>query len=133
MAKKSGVYIGSELEAAIGPLDNSISVSHRINRLGDRYREIMRRTQIEKKLTEAEWNLMRDSLNGTINEPASQITRLWHGIEDSIKLDGLAQKWDVDGDALLSKLRDLTYVEEVAAVEFVERWWIEKGTWRASN
>lgn len=131
MAKKSGVYIGSELEAAIGPLHNSISVSHRINRLGDRYREIMRRTQIEKKLTEAEWNLMRDSLNGTINEPASQITRLWHGIEDSIKLDGLAQKWDVDGDALLSKLRDLTYVEEVAAVEFVERWWIENGTWRA--
>lgn len=125
MAKKSGVYIGPELDAAIGPLAGT-TVSSRINRVGDRYAEIMRRVQIEKRFAEAEWNLLRDSLNGTLNEPASQIRHLWHGIEDSIELDGLAEKWEVDGEALLAKLRDLSFVEEVAVVESVERWWIEK-------
>lgn len=35
MAKKSGVYIGPEMESAIGPLTTS-TVSARINRIGDR-------------------------------------------------------------------------------------------------
>jgi hypothetical protein len=125
MAKKSGVYIGPELEAAIGPVDDSITVSARINAIGDRYAEIMRRAQIEKRFSEPEWNLLRDSLNGVYKQPASQIARLWHGIEDSIELDGLADKWEVNGEALLAKLRGLSFVEEVAAVESVERWWIE--------
>lgn len=127
MAKKSGIYIGAELDAAIGVLGSG-TVSSRVNRIGDRYAEIIRRVQIEKRLDEAEWNLVRDSLNGTLHEPASQIRGVWQGVEDSITLDGLAEKWGVDGDALLAKLRDLTYVEEVALVEAVERWWIDNAS-----
>lgn len=122
---KQGVSFGPALKAALGPIDDSTTVSARVNQIGDRYAEIMRRVQIEKRFTDAEWNLLRDSLNGVYKQPASQIARLWHGIEDSIELDGLADKWEVDGDALLAKLRDLQFVDEVAVVECVERWWIE--------
>lgn len=127
---KQGVSFSHALKNAIGPIpaDDRITISGRVNTIGDRYQEILRRTQIEKRLSDTEWNLVRDSLNGVAHQPASQIRHLWHGIEDSIQLDGLAEKWEVDGDALLEKLRDLSFVEEVAVVEAVERWWIENAS-----
>lgn len=125
---KQGVSFSPALKSALGPIDDSITVSARVNAIGERYAEIMRRAQIEKRFSEPEWNLLRDSLNGCYHQPASQIRHLWHGIEDSIELDGLAEKWEVDGEALLAKLRDLAFVDEVAVVEAVERWWIENAT-----
>ena len=37
--------------------------------------------------------------------------------------DGLAEKWHVDGPALLKKLAALTYAEKLALIDAAERWW----------
>ena len=45
------------------------------------------------------------------------------GIADAIELDALDRKWEVDGPALLVKLRALTFSQEVALLEQIEAWW----------
>ncbi|WP_220816075.1 hypothetical protein [Pseudomonas paralcaligenes] len=127
MAKKAGIHIGPQLEAAIGATgdETGITTSKRVNVIGDRYTEILRRERVEKLFSEAEWNALRDMLKGTISEPAEVIRgSLQMGWEDSLE-DGIHEKWDVDPKAMQTKLAALTYVQEVAVVEAVERWWRE--------
>jgi hypothetical protein len=129
MAKKAGIHIGPQLDAIIGVTgdETGITTSKRVNVIGDRYAEILRRERIEKQFSEAEWNALRDMLNGTLSEPAELIRgSLAMGWEDSVE-DGLAEKWDVDPAALQKKLAALSYVQEVAVIEAVERWWRGQG------
>lgn len=128
MAKKAGIYIGTHLQAIIGVTgsESGITTSKRVNVIGDRYSEILRRERIERRFSDAEWCALRDMLNGTISEPAELIRgSLQMAWEDSIE-DGLAVKWGVDASLLQEKLVALTYVQEVAVIEAVERWWCEQ-------
>ena len=125
MAKKAGIHIGPQLEAIIGVTgdDAGITTSKRVNVIGDRFAEILRRERVEKLLNEAEWNALRDMLRGVLSEPAAVIRgSLAMGWEDSLE-DGIAEKWDVDPSAMQNKLAALTFVQEVAVIEAVERWW----------
>lgn len=125
MARKAGIHIGPQLEAVIGATgdESGITTSKRVNVIGDRYAEILRRERVEKLFSDAQWNALRDMLNGTICEPAEVIRgSLNMGWEDSLE-DGIAEKWDVDPAAMQQKLAALTYVQEVAIIEAVERWW----------
>lgn len=119
---KKSIYVGHELRDAIGVVGPG-ELSARINRIGDRYAEILRRQKIPMRFTEAELNLLKDSFNGVIHEPATSIRGISTGVQDSIELDGLAEKWGVDGPALIAKLQGLDYVGEVALVEYVEAYW----------
>lgn len=124
MAQKNvSIYPGPDLEAAIVANGGGRGRSHRINQIADRYAEILRRNQ--PSLSEPEWNLIRDSLNGTLHEPAAMIGGVWQGVEDSLA-DGLGAKWGVDGPELVRKLRGLSFAQEVALVEAIEAWWAER-------
>lgn len=128
MAKKSSVYLSDTLLRVIGPAgdDYDVSVSGRLNQIGDRYAQILRRTQLPE-LSEAELNLIRDALNDVLHEPADMIRgAIGHGVSDSIALDGLAEKWSVDGEVLVEKLAALDYAQEVTLLERVEQWWRQK-------
>ena len=46
----------------------------------------------------------------------------WAGVEDAIALEGLAEKWEVDGPALVAKFRKLTPFEAWAAVLATKKW-----------
>lgn len=125
MSKKAGIHIGPQLDAVIGVTGDKagITTSRRVNVIGDRYAEILRRERIEKLFSDAEWNALRDLLAGVCSEPAALIRgSLSMGWEDAIE-DGLAEKWDVDPVGLSRKLAELTYVQEVCVIEAVERWW----------
>ena len=118
MATKKGIYFADTAEKLLGDIN-----SGRVNQVLDRYAEILRRERIEKLFTDAQWNALRDMLNGTLSEPAELIRgSLAMSWEDSIE-DGIAEKWDVDPQSMQQKLAALTYVQEVAIVEAVERWW----------
>lgn len=97
-----------------------------IRRTIERYREICRRELAALDLSEAEWDLLRDGLNGVWHEPARSIGALHIGVRDSIELDGLATKRGVDGPALVAKLEGLSYAGCVAVVDAVERWWASR-------
>lgn len=122
MARNISIYPSPALDAACALNGGGRNRSHRISQMADRYAEILRRNPAPA-ISEAEANLIRDALNGTLHEPAAMIRGLWQGIEDAIQLDGLAEKWKVDGAALIERLRGLSYAQEVAMVEAVEAWW----------
>jgi hypothetical protein len=72
--------------------------------------------------SDAEASLIVDALNGTIFHPET-IGLLWAEIDEAVRNAGLAEKWRVDGAALVSRLRDLSFVEALAIVDAVERFW----------
>lgn len=80
-------------------------------------------------LSAGEWKLVADTLNGTVmrdypDPDGDRLRMIWAGISDGIRLDGLDKKWDVNGVALIEKIRSLTHGQLVALVDTVERFWI---------
>lgn len=76
-------------------------------------------------LSRNEAMLIIDSLNGVLHHtPEAEQTMLWAGISDSIELDGLDGKWEVDGAALVAKLRALSLVGALAVIDASERYWV---------
>ena len=116
------LYLTPGAEDALGARATGERVrSAVVSRMMERYAEVCRRALPE--LTDAEWDLLRDSLNGWLPEPAASVGWLAMGVRDSIALDGLADKWGVDGPALLSRLEALDYAGCLAVLDAVERWW----------
>lgn len=119
------------LEEAVANNGGGTGLSHRLAQIADRYLEMLRRTALPA-FSDAEMDALRDSNNGTWHEPAAMIRgALWIGVEDSLP-DGLADKWGIDGEALVEKLRALTFAQEVRLVEQIERWWSDQKNASAS-
>lgn len=125
MAKRTSTYLSDRtvdiLDAAMG---DTGSLSGEINKFVDRYAETIRRHRgVEKQFSEAELNALRDVANGWIAEPAATIAGgLAMELEDSMP-DGIAEKWEIDADALIAKLRALPYADQLALVAGIEAWW----------
>ena len=112
--------VATEIEARESP---STSRSQVINRDLDRLYALYKRTLPEIQLSVPEAMLIVDALNGTVFYDAGSATLLWASVEDSIRLDGLADKWGVDGKALVEKLRGLTPAQSLAVIDAAERFW----------
>ena len=75
-------------------------------------------------LTPAEAALIIDVQNSVLVQLehwASQA--LAHQVEDGISLDGLAEKWQVDGEALVAKLAGLGDIACIALGDWAARFW----------
>lgn len=80
------------------------------------------RRHLVEILSDNEMAMVLDVLNGTgFFEPFS-IQIVPADIEDSL-VDGYAEKWDVDGPALVEKIQSLDLWHLAALVDSVERWW----------
>lgn len=102
------------------------SASEAARRDLERYYLLIERELALLDLSGAEWNLLRDASNGVIWEAWSAATMLWANTEDAIRLYGLDEKWEVDGEALVRKLRNLSAGAVWAVIDAVERWWAEQ-------
>lgn len=120
MAKTVGIYLRASIEAELA--QRGENRSHAINRDLERLYALYRRAIREVPLTLAEACLIVDALNGSILD-ANTAQLLWANIEDAIKLDGLAAKWEVDGPVLVEKLRSLNTFHCMALADAVERFW----------
>lgn len=80
--------------------------------------------QAQAILTRAEASAVLDVQNGTFTQPVT----LWldgalaHQIHDAIP-DGMAEKWGIDGPALVAKLEGLSQIENLALVDWAARFW----------
>lgn len=90
----------------------------------ERYYSLLAAELAGIELSEAEASLVCDALNGTLFEPHT-IRLLWAEVDDAIRHDGLAEKWGVDGPALVERLRSLTPGQAYALVDAVERFWLD--------
>lgn len=86
-----------------------------------RYYEALTLALASVSLTEGEAGLIVDALNGTIIDvQAAQL--LAYEIADSYD-DGLCEKWEVDGPALLATIRGWSTLQRLAVCDAVERFW----------
>lgn len=92
----------------------------------ERYYAALARELASLSLTEDEMSLIRDASNG-VYWSADSVGLLWAVVDDAITVDHLAEKWRVDGPALVAKLKALTYAQALALCDAAERWWTRRG------
>lgn len=86
-----------------------------------RYYDSLARSLATVDLSEAEASALCDANNGTIWEPWS-VSLLWANIADT---PGLGEKWGVDTEVLISKIRGWDYHQALAVVDAIERFWVQ--------
>jgi hypothetical protein len=90
----------------------------------ERYYSLLRDTLPTIPLAANEAILVCDATNGIIIDPHTY-KLIWAQVHDAIHIDRLDEKWDVDGQALVSKLRGLTAAQCLALADAVERFWLD--------
>jgi hypothetical protein len=120
MSRQTSFWLRDALEVELRARGTNISdLVHRD--LGRLY-TLYRRALAEVPLTVNEACLIVDVLNGALMD-ANSARLLWAEVEDGISLNGLAEKWNVDGPALVKRLQALTSVQALAIVDAAERVW----------
>jgi hypothetical protein len=122
MASKKTIYLSDPAEAVIGEVE---SLSGRINNIVIRYGGIVAAEC--PVLALAEWQMICDMLNGTVIDAdyrdADPARFLWADIAESGRLDGLAEKWGIDTEALSARVRAMPYSQQCAILEVVAKFW----------
>lgn len=121
---------GFELEAFLKErVEPGRSINQVVARDIERYYQALDLARAQVDLTQGEASLIVDALNGTfIDMNAMQFLAM--EIEDSLA-DGLAEKWGVDGLALVQKLKTYSLLQKMAIVDSIERFW--KGEYHTSD
>lgn len=123
MASRKTIYLTDAAEKVLGREIDSLS--GRINSIVSRYGAITAEECPE--LSEAEWSLLCDILNGfwSISDSRPEIDPakfLWAEVSDS-EPDGAGEKWGVDIPAFAKRLREMRFAESVAILEVAGRFW----------
>ena len=121
---KKHIYISEAAQKVIGTIDENTNLSGRINSIIVRYGGILEKDC--PKLTTGEWLAIVEILNSTWRETESSrldIARsLWAEIADSGP-DGIGEKWEIDVEELAQQVRRMSYAEQCAIIEVVNRFW----------
>jgi hypothetical protein len=88
-----------------------------------RYYDTIARSLATLTFSEAEASAICDALNGTMLDSPDTYRFAWAEIADADRLNGLGEKWGVDGQALAARVRALHPAELVALVDAVDRFW----------
>ena len=89
-----------------------------------RYYELMirARTEANRLLSASEQALILDARRGILHDERF-LTLLPHEVEDAVALEGLDEKWGVDGEALVEKLKAMPPVALAAIVDASDWYW----------
>ena len=118
--KKLTIYLTGQSLAAIKRMGGGDNLSGAINRSLERLGELQRRVRLGHLFSEAEQNAIQDACMSWWAEPASTIAQgITLEVEDALE-DGLADQWLIDGPHLVSKLKNLSYAEELSIVMWLE-------------
>lgn len=117
MSSRKTIYLTDQSEQIIGPAE---SLSGRINSIIGRYGGIT--AEGVPTLSLAEWSMLCDILNGTFIEDNTG-DHLWADIAESGRLDGMAEKWELDTDAFALRVREMSPAARYAILDVVTRFW----------
>lgn len=95
-----------------------------VNRDLERLYNMYDRTLKTLDITSEEARFLVDIANGTINT-ADSAAMLWAEVEDACIYDQLHEKWQVDKDSFINKIKNLKPFENLALVDAAERCWEE--------
>jgi hypothetical protein len=122
-AKRTSVYLTENTLRILGQADDSPeleSLSGRINAAIGRFGELV--ADGMPALTKGEWCAIMDANNGCFTHEFQPDERslLWANLADS---QGMDEKWGIDSNALVKKMRIWSQVESTAAIEAVAAFW----------
>ncbi|WP_159876756.1 MULTISPECIES: hypothetical protein [Aquitalea] len=91
----------------------------RVQQICDRYAEIVRREQaiLSRQFSDAELQLIAHVLQNVRFEEAASCRGVWLAVETCMIDEELDQHFKLDGEALLHKMKALSYAQEVALIE----------------
>jgi hypothetical protein len=119
MSKRQSVYFNDTVLATLNKRHPNISLSAQINRLIDRYAEIMRRHRyVIDDFTDQETQILFDTIKTWPAEPASSIAG-WLTLE----IEGAIHLQSEEKKSISDKLKKLSFAEEVALVAALEEMW----------
>lgn len=123
--KKLSVSIRPDIMAEIEKRVEYDNVSGALNKCLERYVALLARSLAEwrSQLSDRECALILDATNGTMFADTFSLSHLWGEVADAISLDGLDQKWEVDGAGLVDKIKTSGMIGQAALVDASERWW----------
>lgn len=84
------------------------------------------RRGLRSRFSEAEQGILLDVANGALFAAPCAVGFIEAEVAAAI-VDGVADKWGVDGPALIKKLKALSYTEKLALIDAAERWWHRAG------
>lgn len=130
----TSLYLRDDLRAQIADRDagGGVGPGVMIQGAAARYYDLLWRSR--PTLEPAQWRAICDALNGTwladvvpggYVMPAQQLLVMEVG--DAIRLSGLARKWAIDGDRLMSQLGALTPAQAESVRDVVCRFWARNG------
>lgn len=123
--KKLSVSIQPNIMAEVEKRVEYDNVSGALNKTLDRYFALLARSLAEwrSQLSDAECALILDATNGTMFADTFSLSHLWAEIADAVSLDSLDRKWEVDGAALVDKIKSSGVLGQAALIDASERWW----------
>lgn len=81
------------------------------------------RPALRERFSPAELSLILDACNGWMMDFAAP-AYLWMEVADSIRLNGIDEKWEIaDGADLVQRIHNLSPLESIALADAVARWW----------
>lgn len=125
--KRSTIHMPAHIVEMIDvDKDAGEKLSPRIGLIIERYTTIV--ADHLPELTRGEWCACMDVMNGMFTGMGDPIATkyLWAEISDALD-DGLAEKWEIDGPALVAKLRKLDTASGIAIAEVGRRFWSRAG------
>jgi len=122
-AAKLSVSMPEPVAAAL--LARGDTPSSAITRLVMRYVGLLSdaRRELRSQFTDQECALVLDACNGVAFVDMFSIRLMPEGVAGAIEIDNLDAKWQLDGDALMAKLRATTLTQRMALVDAIQRWW----------
>lgn len=93
----------------------------------ERYYTLIAHAENELQLSLSELKCIYDICNGTMFEPALLEPMITAEVEDAFSHADYAQKWSIDAQQLIAKLRSLTPLQSWALVTKIERFWTKSG------
>jgi hypothetical protein len=127
-SKRFTVHLAEPALQALGQ-DADLGLSGRITEVALRFAALI--DDGMPAFTAAEWCALCDSLNGYFliydhgtGSDMDPARHAWANVADAADgPDRLGEKWNVDGRALALRMRDMPYLQQVAACEVVRRFW----------
>lgn len=122
MSSRKSIYLTDRTETVIGPIrkDKGDSLSGRVNSIVARYGRITETDAPE--LTVSEWSMLCDMLNGTVIDDNTG-DYLWADIAESGKLDGMADKWEIDTAEFSERVRAMSPTARYYILDVVSKFW----------
>lgn len=120
MPERVTFYVGEPITALLeqAGADNR---SRRLNAVVQRYSAIVAEELSQLRFTRNEWCAICDANNGTMMDDDIGWRHPWANVWDAG--DELDEKWEIDRESLVRRMRALNLAGQAAITEVVERFW----------